>query len=270
MYVPAHFALDERACLDALANMGAADLVTTGPDGPDATYLPLEFRPASTTTDAAERAAGASTDPPRALDTRPIGSLVGHLARNNPQAKPPADERALVIVHAGDHYVSPAPMPSVREHGKVVPTWDYVTVHAFGRLVIHDDPAWLRAHLNALTDKHEQRWALPGEPTWSTGQAPAEYLERMMRAIVGIEVVIERLVGKAKLSQNKAPADVEAEITALEARGMGDMADLKRRVSLPAAQRRADLLHDVGQRRAFRISTRPDLPPGPESPDGDQ
>lgn len=232
MYVPAHFALDERAALEVVASMGAADLVTSGADGLDATFLPLEYRPAD----------------PGTAGSGGLGRLVGHVARNNPQATPPADGRALVIVHAGDHYVSPAQMPSTREHAQVVPTWDYVTVHVFGTLTVHEDPAWLRTHLGHLTDIHEERWALPGEERWALSDAPADYIDRMIRALIGVELQIERVVGKAKLSQNKAPGDVRAEIDALEARGLSDLARLKREVSLPAAERRAATLEEVARR----------------------
>lgn len=244
MYVAAHFALTEHDCLRILADVGAADLVTVHEEGPDATYLPLDLV-----------RAGATLPDGRAPG--PLGSLVGHVARNNPQGLRAPIGPALALAHAGDHYVSPADLPSHAGpdgtgSGTVVPTWDYVTVHAYGDLVLHDDPAWILSTMRALTERHERAWALPGSPTWSVDDAPADFTERMIRGVIGIELRIDRLVGKAKMSQNKAPADVAGEIAALEARGMHELAAYKRDVSLPAAQARADLLADVGRRHRAR------------------
>ncbi len=242
MYVPAHFALATPDCVAILRRMGAADLVTVHEDGPDATYLPLSYV-----------AAGQAL--PGGGTPGPLGSLVGHVARDNPQGTRTPIAPALVIAHAGDHYVSPMDLPSRTEHGKIVPTWDYVTVHAYGELVRHEEPDWILATMRDLTDRHESAWAAqhgPGSGTWSVADPPAEFVTRMVRAVVGLELRITRLAGKAKMSQNKAPADVEGEIAALEARGMGDLATFKRDVSLPAAVRRRELLADVGRRHRER------------------
>lgn len=253
MYVPAHFALPTDACIAILSRLGAADLITVHEDGPDATYLPLDYVPAG-----GELPGGGAAGP--------LGSLVGHVARNNQQASRTPSGPALVIAHAGDHYVSPIDLPSHADHGKIVPTWDYVTVHAYGELVHHEDPDWLLATMRTLTDRHEADWAVgargstgpggaagaggPGGPgeTWTVEDAPREFVDRMVRAVVGLEVQVTRLVGKAKMSQNKAPADVEGEIAALSARGLDGLAAYKRDVSLPAAIRRRELLADVGRR----------------------
>lgn len=243
MYVAAHFALATSDCITILRRLGAVDLITVHEDGPDATYLPLEYV-----------AAGAQV--PGGGDPGPLGSLVGHVARNNPQGTRTPIAPALVIAHAGDHYVSPVDLPSHTEHGKIVPTWDYVTVHAYGELVRHEDPAWLAASMRALTDRHEADWAAAGggeaAATWSVDDPPTEFLNRMLRAVVGIELRITRLVGKAKMSQNKAPQDVAGEIAALEMRGLADLARFKKEVSLPAALRRHELLADVGRRHRER------------------
>lgn len=239
MYVADHFALPAQDCVAVLAGLGAADLVTAYDDGLDATYLPLQYVDAGATM-------------PDGEASGPLGSLIGHVARNNPQGLRVPVGEALVVAHAGDHYVSPTDLPSHADQGKVVPTWDYVTVHAYGELVLHDDPAWILAGMRELTDRHEAQWAAPGGDLWSVDDAPADYVERMVRAVVGLEVRITRLVGKAKMSQNKSPEDVAGEIAALESRGLTELADYKRGVSLPAAVRRRELLADVGRRHRDR------------------
>ena len=241
MYVPAHFALTDAECAVVLARMGAGDLVTVhaGEEGtpePDVTFLPWQYVPGPGELDSEDPGAG-------------LGSLVGHLARNNPQVRRPVIGPAIVVVHDGDHYVSPVDLPS-HDDGRVVPTWDYVTVHAHGELVLHDDPEWILASMAPLTDRHEHTWndAAGGGRTWTVEEAPPEFVERMLRAVVGVELRLTHLVGKAKMSQNKTPADVAGEIAALEARGRHDLAAYKREVSLPAAQRRHDLLAGLRRR----------------------
>ncbi len=232
MYVPAHFALSDADIASILATMGAGDLVTVHEDGPDATYLPFHYDP--------EPGEGA-----------PHGSLLTHVARNNRQWIEPCVAPSLVIVHAGDHYVSPSDLPGHDDARPIVPTWDYITVQAYGTLVVHDDVEWLRAQVNEITDRHE---AAIGA-SWRVDDSPAQYVNRMIRAIVGLELRIERWVGKAKMSQNKTPADVEAEIAALDraaARGhttLSDLADFKRRVSLPHSIARKQTLADLEGRR---------------------
>ena len=266
VYVPAHFALDDAESLAILARMGAGDLVTVhaGEDGrpePDVTFLPLDHRPAPRGAGPAGRSgsdapgeASAEEAGVDASESVGLGSLVGHLARNNPQVRRPVIGPVTVIVHDGDHYVSPVDLPSHDDAGRVVPTWDYVTVHAHGELVLHDDPAWILDTMRLLTRRHENDWAAGASgpdaaPTWAVDDAPAEFVERMLRAVVGVEIVLTSVVGKAKMSQNKTPADVAGEIAALEARGMTDLAAYKREVSLPAAQRRHDLLAELRERR---------------------
>ena len=226
MYVPAHFALSDADIASLLATMGAGDLVTVHDNGPDATYLPFHYDP--------EPGEGA-----------PHGSLLTHVARNNRQWSEPRVAPSLVIVHAGDHYVSPSDLPGHDEARPIVPTWDYITVQAYGTLVVHDDAAWLRGQVEALTDRHE---SVEGT-AWRVGDAPELYLQRMTRAIVGLELQIERWVGKAKMSQNKTPDDVAAEIAALERQGRADLATYKRYVSLPHAIARRELMAEVAKQR---------------------
>jgi transcriptional regulator len=193
MYVPAHFAADDAAVTELLTRHGAADLVTVTEQGLLATLLPFIYDPA----------AGRH------------GALLGHLARNNDQWKAPALGEALVIVRGPDAYISPAWYPSKAGHGRVVPTWNYVTAHVYGRLVVHDDPGWVEDIVRRLTGKHEAGRERP----WSVDDAPPKYVAGQLRAIVGVEVEISRIEAKAKLSQNRPQADIDGVVAGLRARG---------------------------------------------------
>ena len=235
MYVPAHFAMTDEQITQVLAGLGQADLVTSHADGLMATPLPLLFDPS-----VGER-----------------GALLGHVARNNTQWSLPCVGESLVIAHLTDHYVSPAWLPSTAEHGQTVPTWDYVTVHAYGELVAHDDPAWTLDMGRRLTEDHESArtrgsTGAAAAPRWSVDAAPADHITRMLRAIVGLELRITRVVGKAKMAQNKTPADVAALADALAAQSDPIGEQWLREQSLPAARRRAAVLADVATRRSPR------------------
>jgi transcriptional regulator len=132
------------------------------------------------------------------------GVLRAHVARANPLWSSTRDDVDSLVVFQGPHgYVSPAWYPSKAEHGKVVPTWNYIMVQARGRLRAIDDKAWLRAFVSRLTETHER-----GRPTpWAVSDAPADYIETMLGAIVGIEIALSSLVGKWKVSQNRPAAD---------------------------------------------------------------
>ena len=134
-----------------------------------------------------------------------LGTLCGHVARANPLAHLPSGQhQALVIFRGPQAYVSPGWYPGKVEHGKVVPTWNYVTVQARGQLrIIDQDPVWLREQLEALTHFQEGQRAAP----WRVADAPPDYLAQMMRAIVGIEITLDTLLGKWKVSQNRSAAD---------------------------------------------------------------
>ena len=196
MYIPAHFAVDDATVRELLANVAAADLVTATEQGMVATLLPLVYD------------AGVGEH----------GALQGHLARSNDQWRLPVTGQAMVIARGPDAYISPTWYASKAEHGRVVPTWNYVTAHVYGSLVVHDDPAWVEANVRALTDRHEQSSAAP----WSVDDAPARFIDGQLRAIVGVEVVIERVEAKAKLSQNRSSEDVNGVVAGLEA--LGDLA----------------------------------------------
>ncbi|WP_155372637.1 FMN-binding negative transcriptional regulator [Catellatospora vulcania] len=199
MYTPAHFAADPAAVRELLTGHGAADLVTATAEGLVATTLPFVFDP----------------------DAGPHGALLGHLARNNDQWRRPVLGEALAILRGPDAYVSPSWYAAKAEHGRVVPTWNYTVVHAYGELLVHDDPAWTGALVRRLTDLHEGRRPQP----WSVDDAPAAYVTGQLRAIVGVELRISRLEAKWKLSQNRSTADVDGVVAGLHADGAHAAAD---------------------------------------------
>jgi len=199
MYIPAHFAPDAADVEALLANHGAADLVTVTERGLVATFLPFVYVPPS----AQDRAAGQ------------LGALHGHLARNNPQWSLAAAGEAMAIVRGPDAYISPGWYAAKVEHGRVVPTWNYVTAHVYGRFTVHDDPAWTEDLVRRLTAKHEGYREQP----WSVDDAPRAFIEGQLRAIVGISLEITRIEAKAKLSQNRPAADVAGVIAGLRERG---------------------------------------------------
>ena len=202
MYVPAHFAADDTEVRELLTQHGAADLITATASGLTATLLPFVYYPT----------------------VGEHGALLGHVARNNDQWRQQVLGEALVIVRGPDAYISPSWYASKAEHGRVVPTWNYVTAHVYGRLIVHDDPDWVGALVRRLTDRHEADNPL----RWSVDDAPASFVAGQLRAIVGVELVISRVEAKAKLSQNRPAADIDGVITGLEARGDTTTADAMR------------------------------------------
>ena len=199
MYIPAHFAADGAAVRELLARHGAADLITLTSDGLLATMLPFAYDPA-----AGEH-----------------GTLYGHVARNNDQWRKPALGESLAIVRGPDAYVSPSWYAAKAEHGRVVPTWNYVTAHVYGRLVVHDDPVLGRGRRPAPDGQARGGQADLARPAarWSVDDAPRAFIEGQLRAIVGLELQITRIEAKAKLSQNRPVADVAGVVAGLSARG---------------------------------------------------
>lgn len=193
MYVPEHFSVAESEVRDLLVEHGAADLVTNTPEGLVATMLPFVFEPA----------------------IGEHGALLGHVARNNDQWRREVLGEALVIMRGPDAYVSPGWYASKAEHGRVVPTWNYVTAHVYGHLVVHDDVAWVESLVRRLTDKHEAASPSP----WHVDDAPPAFVAGQLRAIVGLELVITRIEAKAKLSQNRPEADIAGVVAGLHQRG---------------------------------------------------
>ena len=198
MYLPKHFAEDDVARMHALMRANPlATLISHGPEGLDANHVPL------------------------LLDDAPTyGKLRGHVARANPLWKPGQVTGEVLVVFQGDDcYISPSGYATKAEHGKVVPTWNYAAVHAYGELTVIDDPDWILAQVTALTGTHEAMLPQP----WAVSDAPADYIEKMLGAIVGIEIRITRLLGKWKVSQNQPAVNQASLIAALDGQPMGGL-----------------------------------------------
>lgn len=198
MYVPKSFAMTADETRSVLDGHGAGDLVTATARGLQATFLPFVH-------DATQG---------------PHGALLGHLARNNPQWQQACLGEAMVILPGPDAYVTPQWYPSKGQHGRVVPTWNYVTFHVYGDLVVHDDPQWVGDLVDRLTRKHEAH----RQQAWQVTDAPAQYVEGQLRAVVGVELLITRVEAKAKLSQNRPPADIDGVVAGCRADGDSAMA----------------------------------------------
>jgi len=157
---------------------------------------------------------------------RADGTLAGHVARANDVWRRFAEKPESIVVFQGPSgYVTPSWYPAKREHGKVVPTWNYAVVHAHGTPRAIDDKAWLRAFVTELTDANESREKAP----WRVTDAPEEYVQAMLGAIVGIEIPVRALVGKWKVSQNRSEADRAGVAEGLAGRGDQALSDLVRR-----------------------------------------
>ena len=195
MYVPAHFDEPRLDALHALIRQhpfGA--LVTHGAQGLDANHLPFDLR---------------------ARPGEP-GVLHAHVARANPLWREVKDgDEVMVVFQAGDAYISPNWYPSKQEQHKQVPTWNYMVVHAHGRIRVHDDERFVRAVLGRLTKTHEASQPAP----WKMADSPREFIDTLVQAIVGIEIEITRLAGKVKLSQNRELRDLQGAAEGLRAGG---------------------------------------------------
>lgn len=191
MYNPAHFVEDrEEVLTDFIHRHPLAVLVTCSANGPEATHVPMVLH-----TDIGEH-----------------GVLRCHMARANPHWKSLADTAAVLAIFAGaDHYITPGWYPSTREHGKVVPTWNYIAVHVRGTGRLMKEPHELLAHLKEMTRRNEQ----PFKEPWSVDNAPSDYINALTNAIVGIEISISTIEGKWKASQNRVHADREGVIAGL-------------------------------------------------------
>ncbi|MBK8158431.1 MAG: FMN-binding negative transcriptional regulator [Rhodospirillaceae bacterium] len=191
MYAPAHFREERLAVLhEAIGQARLCSLVTLGSGGLDASHIPVLL--------AAEE--GAS------------GTLYGHLARGNAQWKQAEKSvQALAIFMGPDAYVSPSWYAEKAKNGKVVPTWNYITVHAHGEIEFFDDKARLLDLVTRLTDRHEGKRAQP----WAVSDAPADYIEAHLKGIVGFRLPIARLEGKWKMSQNRNREDRQGVVAGL-------------------------------------------------------
>jgi len=191
MYLPSHFEETRVEVLHQLIREHTLGvLVTLGPEGLNANHIPFEVEPTPA----------------------PLGTVRGHVARSNPVWRDfSRDVEALLIFQGPQAYVTPSRYPTKRETGKVVPTYNYIVVHAYGPLRVVEDRAWLRELVERLTTRHEAARPQP----WKISDAPGDYIENMLGAIVGIEIRVSKLLGKWKTSQNRPPVDREGVVRGL-------------------------------------------------------
>lgn len=183
MYVPAHFKEERTEVLQALIERHPlGTLIATGTEGLTANHIPMQAM----------------------LEAGGRGVLRGHIARANSLWRDLTEDAPVLAVFMGaDHYISPTWYPSKQEHGKAVPTWNYAAVHVKGTIRFINEAPWLRDFVTELTDVHEQGRA----HRWHVTDAPADYIEAMLKAIVGFEIQVSNIQGKFKGSQNRIPAD---------------------------------------------------------------
>ena len=195
MYVPAFSAIDDDEARAIVADIGSGWLVTASADGPPtATLMPVLWR-----------------------DDR----VVAHMARANPHWREIADGTpGLLIVGGPEAYISPSWYAAKAEHGRVVPTWNYLAVHLFGSVTIRPESEWVRALVTDLTEHHERDRV----DRWHVTDAPDEFIDAQLKAIVGVEMLVERVEGKAKLSQNRTDADRRGVVAGLGAEDGRDAA----------------------------------------------
>jgi transcriptional regulator len=193
MYIPRHNEETRLPILHALIQAHPlASLVTLNASGLIGSHLPMVLEPGASETD--------------------FGTLKAHVSRANPQWRDLQSATDALAIFAGPHhYISTAWYPGTYQHGEEVPTWNYAVVHAYGPLRVVDDPAWLLAHLNTLTNQHEAPFPRP----WQVSDAPEPFLATMLKGIVGLELPIRRLEGKWKVSQNRTLEDRENVIAGL-------------------------------------------------------
>jgi transcriptional regulator len=179
MYLPKHFEVSRVETLhDLMRACPLATVVTLSAGGLNANHLPFHLSP----------------------EPAPYGTLRGHIARSNPMLSDPVPNvEALAVFQGPESYITPSWYPTKKEHGKVVPTWNYAVVHAYGTLRLVDDAAWVRSLVETLTRQQEAAFSKP----WSVSDAPQEFVDQRLKAIVGIELVITKLIGKWKVSQNQ-------------------------------------------------------------------
>ena len=184
MYIPEHFREDSLPVLhNVIREIRFGTLTTADERGIEANHFPMLI----------DETKG------------PLGTLCGHMARANPQwQRAKSGNQALAIFLGPSAYVTPSWYPSKRETGRVVPTRNYIAIHAYGEISFYDDPSELKAHVSQLTDVHEANRSEP----WSVSDAPADFIERMIAGIVGFRLAITNIQGKWKMSQNRTAADM--------------------------------------------------------------
>jgi len=209
MYTPPAFRDEDRASIHGMIEAaGLATLVTMTGEGLVGTPLPLFL----------------------VADEGPLGTLYGHVARANPQWRLPPVGEALAIFAGPDAYVSPGWYAAKAEHGRVVPTWNYAAVHAYGVAEFFEDAGRLRAVVARLTDRHEAGRAQP----WSVDDAPEAFVQGQLRGIVGVRLPVAGLKGKRKFSQNRSAADRAGVVRGL--RASGDPRDAEAAAAVPTGE----------------------------------
>ena len=202
MYVPAKFEETKTEVLhDLIVTNPLAILVTMSSNGINANHIPLHL----------------------VIEEGQYGTLQGHVARaNSVWSDLVNDVEALIIFQGPSSYITPSWYPTKQEHGKVVPTWNYVSVHAYGTLRVIDDPVWVKSQLELLTAQQESSFNKP----WSVSDAPVEFTDSMIGAIVGIEILITKLTGKWKVSQNQPAINQTGVVKGLESLGISEATEM--------------------------------------------
>ena len=195
MYIPPHFAIiDPQVLHRIMGDHPLGVLVTSASSGLDANHIPFEFNPSA----------------------GKLGVLTGHVARANPVWKQCLQGADVMVIFRGDEtYISPNWYPSKHETHRQVPTWNYEVVHVFGRLTVRDDEKFMRGVVARLTRTHEAQEPKP----WKMGDSAPDYIDGMLKAIVGLEITIERFEGKSKLSQNRESRDLQGAVDKLRQQG---------------------------------------------------
>ena len=214
MYVPKPF---EETRLEAQHGLihahPLATLITLSSDGVNANHIPLLL----------------SESP------EPYGKLQGHIPRNNPLASDLIEgHESLAIFHGSNGYIAPSWYPTKQENGKVVPTWNYSVVHAYGQLNVIDDPEWVRMQIEALTNNQEAQFSNP----WKVSDAPSSFIDKLIKGLIGIEIVITRLIGKTKASQNQSEANRAGVVEGLKSLGDGNADTMAELVKLKSKNTR--------------------------------
>jgi len=200
MYIPRPFQIGASETQELLRGISVGQLVTATTDGPLATLVPW------------------------VIDIE-NNSMIGHISRANPQWKTPWLGSAVVIAEGPNGYVRPSWYETKQETGKVVPTWNYVAVHIYGELLIQDDVEWINNAVHRLTERHESTRSAP----WQVDDAPQEYLDAQLKAIVGVELKIQRIEAAVKMSQNKTEADASGVIRGFSDEGEVELSEWVRR-----------------------------------------
>lgn len=197
MYIPRHFKPSDDEAQEFLSKVESGHLVTMTEQGLVSTLIPLIF-------------------------DKNANAFLGHISILNDQAKPSTENEALLISVINETYISPTWYASKEEHHKVVPTWDYMLVHGYGDLVIHKDPSWILGQVTELTNRFEGNQPTP----WKVNQAPSDYLEGQLKAIVGFELKLSRIEVSFKMSQNKTKADLDGVVAGLSQQGKNQIAEV--------------------------------------------